>query len=183
MSINFKKKFSLQHAIWISLMLLSLTGNAVTIPNTPLLTQVTAKPMVMLIAGRDHKLYYESYNDTSDIDGDGAIDIRFKPSITYYGLFDSTLCYTHNNKSDNDGLFTPDSVASSGKCPGKWSGNWLNYQTTARIDALRKVLYGGYREVDSNSQTILRRAYIPQDAHSWGKEYTCLLYTSPSPRD
>ena len=54
----------------------------------------------------------------------------------------------------------------------KWSGNWLNYITTARIDSMRKVLYGGYREVDSTTQTILRRAYIPQDAHSWAKEYT-----------
>lgn len=144
---------------------------AVTIPTTPLLTQVTAKPMVMLVAGRDHKLFYESYNDTSDIDGDGSIDVRFKPSITYYGLFDSTLCYVHNDKDDNDGLFTPSSLASGGKCPGKWSGNWLNYQTTSRIDALRKVLYGGYREVDEASKTILRRAYIPQDAHSWAKEY------------
>lgn len=149
----------------------SIASFGVTIPNTPLLTQVTAKPMVMLIAGRDHKLYYESYNDTSDIDGDGAIDIRFKPSITYYGLFESNVCYTHNNKSDNDGLFTPSSYAVNGKCPGKWSGNWLNYNTTARIDALRKVLYGGFREIDTNSQTVLRRSYIPQDAHSWAKEY------------
>jgi type IV pilus assembly protein PilY1 len=149
----------------------AVISQAVTIPATPLLTQVTAKPMVMLVAGRDHKLFYESYNDTSDIDGDGSIDIRFKPSITYYGLFDSTICYTHNNKSDNDGLFTPSSLAVAGKCTSKWSGNWLNYQTTSRIDALRKVLYGGYREVDETTKTILRRAYIPQDAHSWAKEY------------
>jgi type IV pilus assembly protein PilY1 len=32
-------------------------------------------------------------------------------------------------------------------------------------------LYGGMREVDTE-ETILRRAYIPQDAHSWAKEYT-----------
>lgn len=158
-------------ALLITTAFVSIATSAVTIPNTPLLTQVTAKPMVMLIAGRDHKLYYESYNDTSDIDGDGSIDIRFKPSITYYGLFESNICYTHNDKSDNNGLFTPSSTAVNGKCSGKWSGNWLNYQTTARIDALRKVLYGGYREIDTNSQTILRRSYIPQDAHSWAKEY------------
>ena len=43
--------------------------------------------MVMLVAGKDHKLFYEAYNDAGDIDGDGSIDIRFKPTITYYGLF------------------------------------------------------------------------------------------------
>jgi len=37
---------------------------------------------------------------------------------------------------------------------------------------MRKVLYGGFREVDTDTTTILRRAYIPQDAHSWAKEYT-----------
>ena len=59
----------------------ALASSAVTIPNTPLVTQITAKPMVMLVAGRDHKLFYEAYNDASDIDGDGTLDIRFKPSI------------------------------------------------------------------------------------------------------
>ena len=44
--------------------------------------------------------------------------------------------------------------------------------TTTRIDALRKVLYGGKRYVDTASETVLERALIPQDAHSWGKEYT-----------
>jgi type IV pilus assembly protein PilY1 len=154
--------------------LAALTSSAVTIPNTPLVTQISAKPMVMLVAGKDHKLFYEAYNDTADIDGDGYVDYKFKPKITYYGLFDSSLCYTDNGSGKgNDGLFTPDSTAGAlGICPGKWSGNWLNYITTSRIDSMRKVLYGGYREVDTAGQTILRRSYIPQDAHSWAKEYT-----------
>ena len=151
----------------------ALASNAVTIPNTPLVTQISAKPMVMLIAGKDHKLFYEAYNDTADIDGDGSVDIRFKPAITYYGLFDSNVCYEHNGDNNNSGLFKPESAAGTlNKCSGYWSGNWLNYITTSRIDSLRKVLYGGYREVDSTTETILRRAYIPQDAHSWAKEYT-----------
>lgn len=146
---------------------------SVTIPNVPLVTQITAKPMVMLTVGKDHRMFYEAYNDASDIDGDGAVDIRFKPKITYLGNFDSTVCYEHNGNSDKDGLFTPSEAAGTlNTCNGKWSGNWLNYVTTSRIDSLRKVLYGGYREVDSTTETILRRAYIPQDAHSWGKEYT-----------
>lgn len=150
---------------------------ALPIPDTPLIATQVAKPMTMLVASKDHKLFYEAYNDASDVDGDGTLDFRFKPSITYYGLFDSSLCYTHNNASNNTGLFTPADTTADGKCNGKagrWSGNFLNYMTTSRIDALRKVLYGGYREVDTASQTILRRSYIPQDAHSWGKEYTSL---------
>jgi type IV pilus assembly protein PilY1 len=147
--------------------------SAVIIPNTPLSTQAPVKPMVMLVAGKDHRLFYEAYNDASDIDGDGTLDIRFKPKITYLGLFQSEVCYTHNNDSTNAGAFTPSGKAgAANSCSGKWSGNWLNYVTTSRIDALRVVLYGGYREVDTEASTILRRAYIPQDAHSWAKEYS-----------
>ncbi len=168
------------------------------IGKVPLSSQVTAKPLIMLAMGKDHRMFYEAYNDASDIDGDGAVDIRYKPGLKngYSGLFDANLCYGHNDKDDGAGLFTPNGTATTARgtvpviltpggpvstiltpgplrtCPGNWSGDWLNYVTTARIDALRVVLYGGYREVDDATQTILRRAYIPQDAHSWAKEYT-----------
>lgn len=161
----------------------NLTVQAVVWPNVPAASTASAIPMTMLVASKDHKLFYEAYNDASDIDGDGQLDIRFKPSILYFGLFDPRACYEHNGKNDNTGLFKPHSLSTDTvtyKCPGKWSGNWLNYATTSRIDALRKVLYGGYREVDTaddtsdTTGTILRRAYIPQDTHSWAKEYTSL---------
>lgn len=146
----------------------------------PLGVVQAGRPMVMLTMGRDHTLFYEAYNDASDIDGDGLLDIRFKPNITYLGLFDSQLCYNYSGDAtatSTNGLFSPAYKAdSAGRCSsdtdGGWSGNWLNYVTTSRVDALRKVLYGGHREVDTTTQTILRRAYIPQDAHSWAKEYT-----------
>ena len=71
-------------------------------------------------------------------------------------------------------------------CTGSWSGNWLNYVTTARIDALRKVLYGGRRYVDTATDTVLERSHIPQDAHSWGKQYFAawpwMAMTSPNTR-
>jgi type IV pilus assembly protein PilY1 len=155
----------------------NLVVGAVTWPPTPLGSTIGAKPMTMLVAGKDHKLFYEAYNDASDIGGgpngepDGTLDIRFNPQITYYGLYDSALCYQY----DTSNMFRPAAAAASlGTCTtaaAPWSGNWLNYVTTSRIDALRKVLYGGYREIDTAAQTVLRRAYIPQDAHSWGKEY------------
>ena len=179
--IHLNKAFS--NGARLGLILLSLVAavstTAVTIPNQPLSIQPSAKPMIMLAMGKDHRLFYESYNDASDIDGDGALDIRFKPTITYLGLFDSNICYQHNNKADGTGLFTPkgSTTGTLRKCTNstyRWSGNWLNYITTSRIDALRVVLYGGMRTVDTATQTILRRSYIPQDAHSWAKEYTSL---------
>jgi len=147
----------------------NVAANAVTWPSTPLGATTNATPMTMLVMSKDHKLFYEAYNDASDVDGDGTLDVRFNPKIKYYGLFDADYCYSYSNNR-----FIPGGTTDElGKCSGgaKWSGRWLNYMTTTRIDALRKVLYGGHREVDTKDQTILRRAYIPQDAHSWGKEY------------
>lgn len=135
----------------------------------PLFVNNSVPPLNMLVVGRDHKLFFPAYNDASDLDGDGSIDIRYKPSITYVGYFDSNTCYTHNGK-----YFSASAAATSKKCSGAWSGDYLNYLTTSRADALRKVLYGGYRSSDTTDQTLLERAYIPTDAHTWGKEYNSL---------
>ncbi len=127
-------------------------------------------PLVMLVMGRDHKLYYEAYNDTTDLNGDGQLDIGYKPPIDYYGYFDSYKCYEYSTTNTR---FEPTSVTTTKKCSGanEWSGDFLNYVTMSRIDAIRKVLYGGYRSTDTATETVLERARIPQDAHSWGKEY------------
>ncbi|MEZ5515011.1 MAG: PilC/PilY family type IV pilus protein [Steroidobacteraceae bacterium] len=143
-------------------------GGPLGLANKPLFLNDSVAPLNMLVVGRDHKLYYEAYNDASDLNGDGILDVGFKPSITYFGLFDSGKCYTYVG-----GLFTPAGAAAlpNNTCTGQWSGNFLNYVTTARIDALRKVLYGGSRAVDTTTTTVLQRTHVPQDAHSWGKEY------------
>ena len=133
----------------------------------PLFVTQGVPPLVLLVAGKDHKLYYEAYNDASDLNGDGDLDVGYKPDqIDYYGYFDSSKCYTHNGTE-----FVPAGSATNKQCNGQWSGDFLNYLTTSRMDALRKVLYGGFRSTDDEALTILQRAYIPQDAHSWGKEY------------
>ena len=141
-------------------------AGALNLSQTPLFLTAGQAPLVLLTMARDHKLYYEAYNDYSDLDGDGILDVGYKPAIDYYGYFDSYKCYTYASN-----LFSPSTVTSDKKCSGKWSGDFLNYVTMARIDALRRVLYGGKRSTDTASQTILERTFVPQDAHSWGKEY------------
>lgn len=137
----------------------------------PLFISQAVAPMTMLVMSRDGSLYYEAYNDATDLNNDGNINTRFSPSISYYGYFDSGKCYLYNTSQK---YFYPVSLTSTGKCPGQWSGQFLNYLTTSRLDAIRKVLYGGTRSTDSTSSTILERAYIPQEGHSWGKEYRSL---------
>lgn len=143
---------------------------AFPISQEPLFLTQSQAPLVMLNMARDHRLYYEAYNDYSDLNGDGSLDLGYKPSlINYYGYFDSFKCYAYNS---TDNRFDPVSVTADKRCGGAyWSGDFLNYVTTSRMDALRKVLYGGFRKVDTTSLTVLERVFIPQDAHTWGKEY------------
>jgi len=130
-------------------------------------------PLVMLVMGRNHKLYYEAYNDASDLDGDGTLDTTYKPDdIDYYGYFDSFKYYSYNS---GNGRFEPVGFTGADKKSSPfgayWSGDFLNYVSMTRMDALRKVLYGGDRVTDDVGLTVLERVFVPQDAHSWGKEY------------
>ena len=52
---------------------------------------------------------------------------------------------------------------------GDWSGNLLNWATTTRADLVRKALYGGKRVLDTAAATVLERAHLPGDAHSFAR--------------
>ncbi len=164
-----------QKQVFFGALLASLSGMAsaapIPIAQSPLFEESAVAPLNLLVMSRDHTLYYEAYNDASDLNNDGRLDVGYQPSITYFGYFDSFKCYTYN---DGEALFEPTRVTATKRCTGEWSGDFLNYVTTARIDALRKVLYGGSRVVDTTSGTVLARTHIPQDGHSFGKEYTSL---------
>ena len=139
----------------------------------PIVGATSEPPLLMLVLGRDHKLYYEAYNDASDLNDDGVLDVGYTPAIEYYGYFDSYKVYTYDTSNNR---FKPLRVTSDKKvnpsATNEWSGDFLNYLTMSRMDCIRKVLYGGYRSTDTATSTVLERAYIPQDAHTWGKEYT-----------
>ncbi|WP_408099856.1 pilus assembly protein [Stutzerimonas sp. VN223-3] len=96
----------------------------------------------------------------------------YNNATTYTGYFDADKCYSFIEQQFNDpyfgnvtvdsggGYFTPVSYTTSANrnCAGEWSGNYLNWATTQTIDPFRKALTGGYRVVDSTSQTILEKA-------------------------
>jgi len=166
------KKLRLNNIIISTSILLSATvinADNLDLATKPLYTGTTEAPMMMLVMGRDHTLFYEAYNDASDLDGDGVIDTKFKPSYTYEGYFDPANCYQQTS-----GVFVPKRVDATCKSGNEWSGNFLNYLTMTRMDVLRKVLYGGTRSSDTDKETILERVFIPQDAHSWAKAYTSI---------
>ncbi|MDR2301608.1 MAG: hypothetical protein LBF38_06175 [Deltaproteobacteria bacterium] len=51
-----------------------------------------------------------------------------------------------------------------------FSGNWLNHLAASRMDAIRRVLYGGKRKVDTAFRTVLEHSFVPPDANAWGAE-------------
>lgn len=134
------------------------------------------KPMMTLATSKDHTLFGPIYTDFEDIDDDGTLDTDFKPAFKYYGYFDATKCYSY---STTDGQFNPAAVATvttdgrytCSSSQSYWSGNFLNWSSMTRLDVVRKMLYGGKRSTDTSSLTILERARLNWDAHSFTKYY------------
>ena len=189
--------------------------------STPFWLDGQTVPQVMLVLERDWKMFYPAYNNLSDLDGDGALDIGFNPGVTYVGYFDSDSCYAYIRGAGSgapgggstsvtttgttgyfvrsgktlpqtqaeadalaaargiDGAALSSPASAHGVCvgggnrndgAGLWHGNWLNYSMTSRMDAIRKVLYGGKRVVDDPSRTILEMARVPANSNVWGGE-------------
>jgi len=143
-------------------------------------------PMLMLTLAGDHQVFMKAYNDFDDLDGDELPDVTYNHNVVYKGYFNEEKCYTYSN-----GVFSPSGDAAAPtatdttlgiKTAGlsikqycstasAWSGNFLNWATMTRIDIVRSVLYGGKRSTDTTSSTILERAYLPNDGHSFAKYY------------
>ena len=139
----------------------------------PLLAE-SAKPLIMLALSNDHQLFYKAFTDYDDLSGNGMPDTTYDNDIEYVGYFDSFKCYVYDDKLS---YFSPVAYTPTRYCNrqanNQWSGNFLNWLSMTRIDQVRKVLFGGYRYNESaySDKTILERAILPNDAHSFAKYY------------
>lgn len=170
-----------QHILTVLILVFPASLHAAVSQNPLFLTQ-SAAPRVLFAMSNDHQQFVKAYTDYTDLDGDGVLDITYLDTFDYYGYFDSAKCYEYDDGSDK--RFEPDGAASGTnghECSGnnQWSGNWLNWATMTRMDIVRKVLYGGKRYldivsgtgVDPKSETVLERAFLPDDVHSFAKVY------------
>lgn len=167
---------------------IQISSPQVAVP--PNITTSSNKPMLMLATSKDHTLFAPIYTDFEDLNDDGILDTDFKPDFKYYGYFDPTKCYTYS--TSGSGVFEPavnanyvntsrinpaTGVAETPyryTCPSSgsyWSGNFMNWASTTRLDVVRKMLYGGSRSTDSNGTTVLERTRLNWDAHSFTKYY------------
>lgn len=88
----------------------------------------------------------------------------YNDATAYLGYFDPAKCYTYqfNSSAPSQSYFQPTAFAGGThghSCSGKWSGSFMNWATMQTIDPFRWVLTGGYRSVDTTSQTILEKAW------------------------
>lgn len=122
----------------------------------PLFLSLSQPPLVMLTLSRDHKVFTEAYNDYVDLDGDGVLDLRYKPGqIDYYGYFDSYKCYDYlstaftyripNTPLDQDvhfsGYFSPVTVVNTPNFT-KADGTAMNAQEQSAQRLTRKDCTG-----------------------------------------
>ena len=88
------------------------------------------------------------------------VDNTYAVATTYIGYFDPAKCYDYKFDA-NEALrhFAPAGLATNHQCSSpKWSGNFLNWATMQTIDPFRWVLTGGFRVVDTPTETILEKA-------------------------
>ncbi|QNK00490.1 hypothetical protein [Dyella telluris] len=145
--------------------------NALSAPDVP--------PIIMLVMSRDEQLFNKAYSDYTDLNNDGTLDTTYLDSFTYNGYFDPNICYTYTKTGLPGGGAGYQAAASVSvgvhECASGnsyWSGNFLNWVAMSRLDIIRWTLYGGTRQTDTATATVLERAEIPVDLHSWAKVYS-----------
>lgn len=160
---TFRKIFARMGA-WVlpSFCMLSVaSAGAVTLADSPLFSSVTVPGNVALTLSVEWPTATTpAYPST----------VSYSSSSEYLGYFDPAKCYkySYNSTTPASSYFAPYSAASSHACTSSstvplWSGNYLNWASMQTLDAFRWVLTGGYRSVDSTSQTILTKTNATYD--------------------
>ncbi|MDR0273912.1 MAG: pilus assembly protein PilY [Burkholderiaceae bacterium] len=105
-------------------------------------------------------------------DYDGAatpyLDASYDPAHEYLGYYHSGMCYTYIDRpfeTPAAGLTAADykrfrisGLAVGRRCSDAFSGNFLNWASSAAIDMFRLALTGGDRIIDEEGLTVLQRA-------------------------
>ncbi|RYG09028.1 MAG: pilus assembly protein, partial [Burkholderiales bacterium] len=89
----------------------------------------------------------------------------YADAVEYLGYFDPRKCYAYqlNTALPAQSFFISAAAATGAnrhQCNGtQWSGNFMNWATMQTIDPFRWALSGGFRSVDSETETILEKAW------------------------
>ena len=121
-----------------------------------------AKPTLTLALSVEFPTVGAQYQNPNQRNADH--DESYSPDTEYLGYFDAESCYDYNNDPDAPArrYFKRSGPATGRTCAGAgFSGNFMNWSTSSAIDILRYGLTGGDRVVDTETLTVLQRAYLP----------------------
>lgn len=82
----------------------------------------------------------------------------FSTTGEYVGYFDSAKCYKYNfSTTETQRHFFPVRLGVDCNQADEWSGQYLNWATMQSIDIFRHILTGGYRHIDTATETWLEK--------------------------
>jgi type IV pilus assembly protein PilY1 len=145
---------------WLSASALLAWGLAAVVPTAQAATPLGDQPpfTVQNIPGNVALALSVEYPTVSRVAHTGS----YSSSSTYLGYFDPAKCYSYYNVAETPttkSYFYPDGLATTHACSGKWSGNFLNWAATQTIDPFRWAMTGGYRVIDTTTETVLEKAW------------------------
>ncbi|MGH7184611.1 MAG: pilus assembly protein, partial [Nitrospiraceae bacterium] len=103
-------------------------------------------PNIILLLDNSGSMSGLACDGSNPADGDcsDAVDRQFNNTTNFSGYFDPLLCYTYD--AGADARFEPATVKATlatACSTTQWDGNFLNYATFRRFDALKKSMIGG----------------------------------------
>lgn len=136
------------------------TANAFTPGDVPLANIDVALSNVVLALSVEFPT-----GDTSSYGNkNGGLDSSvYDSATTYYGYFDPDKCYSY----DASNLYFKQATCASTTT----KGNFLNWTSMTNLDQFRRIMTGGSRLVDTETQTILQRGFTDTQMGTAGGNY------------
>ncbi len=149
--------FGLFIGLALSLLTGSVSAGTLNLSNSPLFLANQVKPNVMVMLDNSGSMKNALYNKS------WGVRTGFNPATIYSGIFDENKNYIYDSsipvntdaynvtiKSGVQGAFVESDCTPAAGEKTCWSGQYLNWLTTRRIDASRVVLIGGKLESRSS---------------------------------
>lgn len=128
-------------------MVFATLSTAGTLSDIPLSMRNSVPPNVMFALSVEFPTANTAaYQGTSD----------YSRNAEYLGYFDPAKCYDYDTTRRQ---FAPTGKASGHACTTKWSGNFLNWATMTGLDEFRSAMTGGYRSLDTETDTVIERTW------------------------
>ncbi|MDR1041923.1 MAG: hypothetical protein LBR80_17510 [Deltaproteobacteria bacterium] len=108
--------------------------------------------------------YFSLYGPTKEDQSQSALDAARPASVAKAGI--KAARAAHYSSGEKIGICNSPHSAFG----GLYSGNWLNFLSSTRMDVFRKILYGGHRSLDIDGVTVLQSSLVPRDSHTWGTD-------------